>query len=221
GDTVPAVGFHAAGMTFEKADGDAIAVRTHEHFTSIWASLFAGATNRAAVLQGWHDSWVEAKDQGENGELEGNAVFEPRHDLYQDVPDVTVRSYFIAPNPDKVFEVQTLVRRLQRMDVDVYQLTSSLSVDHFHPYADGTSGGADLEAGTYWIPLAQGQKHWIQAMLNEETWIPFDVTYDVTAWSNPLLMNLAGGWTPQAVDPPAVDVPAQDVPPPPAKPADV
>jgi len=203
GDTVPAVGFHAAGMTFEKADGDAIAVRTHEHFTSIWASLFAGATNRAAVLQGWHDSWVEAKDQGENGELEGNAVFEPRHDLYQDVPDVTVRSYFIAPNPDKVFEVQTLVRRLQRMDVDVYQLTSSFSVDHFHPYADGTSGGADLEAGTYWIPLAQGQKHWIQAMLNEETWIPFDVTYDVTAWSNPLLMNLAGGWTPDDVSPAA------------------
>ena len=32
-------------------------------------------------------------------------------------------------------------------------------------------------------------------MLHEETWIPFDVTYDVTAWSNPLLMNLDGGWS--------------------------
>ena len=47
-----------------------------------------------------------------------------------------------------------------------------------------------LPAGTYWITLAQAQKHWIQSMLNEETWIPFDVTFDVTAWSNPLLMNL-------------------------------
>ena len=43
--------------------------------------------------------------------------------------------------------------------------------------------------------MAQAQKHWIQAMLHEETWIPFDVTYDVTAWSNPLLMNLDGGWS--------------------------
>ena len=38
-------------------------------------------------------------------------------------------------------------------------------------------------------------------MLNEETWIPFDVTYDVTAWSNPLLMNLDGGWSGESVSP--------------------
>ena len=30
-------------MTFEKESDDAISIRTHEHFTSIWASLFAGA----------------------------------------------------------------------------------------------------------------------------------------------------------------------------------
>ena len=40
-------------------------------------------------------------------------------------------------------------------------------------------------------------------MLHEESWIPFDVTYDVTAWSNPLLMNLDGGWTGEDVDPAA------------------
>ena len=203
GDTVPAEGFHAAGMTFEKADGDPIAVRTHEHFTSIWASLFAGATNRAAILGAWHASWVEAKAQGAAGDLEGNAVFEPKHDLYQDVPDLTVRSYFITPNPDKAFEAQLLVRRLQRMDVQVYQLTAPLDVAHFHGYGNGTAGAATLDPGTYWIPLAQAQKHWIQAMLNEETWIPFDVTYDVTAWSNPLLMNLDGGWTGDDVSPTA------------------
>ena len=39
GDTVPAAGFHAAGMTFEKESGDPISEREHEQFTSIWASL--------------------------------------------------------------------------------------------------------------------------------------------------------------------------------------
>ena len=62
-------------------------------------------------------------------------------------------------------------------------------------------------AGTYWITLAQAKKHWIQAMLNEETWIPFDVTYDVTAWSNPLLMNLDGGWSGDSVSPASTVVP--------------
>ena len=84
------------------------------------------------------------------------------------------------------------------MDVTVYQLTDPLALADFHPYGD-PAGATTLPAGTYWIPMAQAQKHWIQAMLNEEPWIPFDVTYDVTAWSNPLLMNLDGGWTGEAV----------------------
>src|SRR5262249_45372533 len=82
----------------------------------------------------------------------------------------------------------------------VYRLNAPLSVSHFHPYAD-PSRAATLPAGTYWIPLAQGQKHWIQAMLNEDTYIPFNVTYDVTAWSNPLLENLSGGWSGDALSP--------------------
>jgi Zinc carboxypeptidase len=194
GDTVPTAGFHAAGMTFEKEGGDPIAVRQHEQFTSIWASLFAGASSRASVLQGWRDSYVDAFWQGVNGELEANNVFERRHDLYQPVPDLTVRHYFLPPDPDRAYELQLLVRRLQRMDVEVRQLAGDLSLADFHPYGD-PAGARTVPAGSYWIPLAQAQKHWIQAMLHEESWIPFDVTYDVSAWSNPLLMNLRGGWS--------------------------
>ena len=54
--------------------------------------------------------------------------------------------------------------------------------------------------------MAQGQKHWVQAMLHEETYIPYQVTYDVTSWSNPLLLNLQGGWTGDALTPRAVPV---------------
>ena len=50
GDTVPATGHHAAGMTLEKESGDPIAVREHEHFTATWASIAAGAAARDAVV---------------------------------------------------------------------------------------------------------------------------------------------------------------------------
>ena len=206
GDTVPAQGFHAAGMTFEKESDDAISIRTHEQFTSIWASLFAGASARESILRGWHDSWAGAYQQGVDGDLEANNVFEKGHALYQEVPDLTIRHYFFPPDPDRAFELQLLVRRLQRMDVEVRQLTAPLELADFHPYGD-PARATTLPTGTYWVPLAQAQKHWIQAMLNEETWIPFDVTYDVTAWSNPLLMNLDGGWTGQNVSPTAAVVP--------------
>ncbi len=211
GDTVPTAGFHAAGMTFEKEGGDPIADRTHEQFTSMWASVFAGAANRAAVLQGWHDSYADAYQQGLDGQLEANEVFERRHDLYQEVPDLVVRNYFLTPDPDRAYELQLLVRRLQRMDVEVRQLTAPLSISDFHPYGDPVTA-TTLPVGTYWIPLAQAQKHWIQAMLHEESWIPFDVTYDVTAWSNPLLMNLDGGWNSATVTPASAVVSPQDNP---------
>jgi hypothetical protein len=71
--------------------------------------------------------------------------------LFQ-VPTDPVRHYFLLPDSDKQAELQTLVRRLQRMDVLVYQLTAPLAVPDFRPY--GRSPRATtLPAGTYWIPL--------------------------------------------------------------------
>ena len=207
GDTVPTMGFHAAGMTFEKEGGDPIAVRTHEQFTSMWASIFAGATNRASVLQEWHDSFVEARQQGVDGILEDNAVFEPKHKLFQEVPNDLVRGYVLFDEPDRAYELDLLVRRLQRMDVEVRRFTDTFELDSFTPYGDAAAENVQIDAGDYWIPLAQAQKHWVQALLHEESWIPFDVTYDVSAWSNPLLMNLRGGWTGDVVTAASVVVP--------------
>ena len=194
GDTVPAVGFHAAGMTFEKDQGDPVADRVNEQFIAMWASLFVGASDAQQRVADWHASYVEAYQQGLAGTLEPNAVFEPGHSVFQPVPDDLVRSYFLLNDGRRAAELQLLTRRLQRMDVDVYRLTAPETVSDYHPYA-AAAQQRTLPTGTYWIPLAQGQKHWIQSMLHEDSYIPFDVTYDVTAWSNPLLMNLRGGWT--------------------------
>ncbi len=49
-----------------------------------------------------------------------------------------------------------------------------------------------LPAGTLWIPMAQPQKHWIQAVLGEEPFVPFPYFYDVATWSYSLLRGLAG-----------------------------
>jgi hypothetical protein len=180
-------------MTFEKEDSDPIATREHEHFTSMWASLAAGAAARASVLQGWHDSWVQAYQEGVAGTLEPNAVFEPRHKLFQAVPNETVRGYFFPNDPDRQFELAMLVRRLQRMDVEVRQLNQSVTLADFHPYGD-PAHGVTYPAGTYYVPMAQARSTG-SGDAPREDWIPFDVTYDVTAWSNPLLMNLNGGWS--------------------------
>ena len=78
------------------------------------------------------------------------------------------------------------------MDVEVRRLTEPLAVPDYTPYGR-RAAATTLPAGTYWIPMAQAQKHWVQAMLGEDTYTPFPYFYDVTAWSQPLLFNVAGG----------------------------
>ena len=207
GDTVPTVGFHGAGMTFEKDYRDPLRDRVFEQFLAMWASVVEGASGGSAYVRQWHESYVTAYEQGLAGTLEPNGIYNEGNELEQEVPDLTVRNYFLLDNPSRRFELETLLRRLQRMDVDVYRLTEPLEVSDFHAYGD-PEAERTLPAGTYWIPMAQGQKHWIQSMLHEDTYMPYKVTYDVTAWSNPLLMNVRGGYSGRAINPDAVRVPA-------------
>jgi hypothetical protein len=193
GDTVPSVGFGGAGMTFEKAALDPISQRTYEHYVTHWVSLSQAAFHKERLLLEWHGSWVEAYRQGIAGQLEPNEVNDRGHEVTRAVPEEPVRHYFLrADDAHKTREVQALVRRLQRMDVEVYRLTAPLAVPDFWPYG-GRPSPIVLPAGTYWIPLAQMQKHWVQALLNEDTYVPFPYFYDVSGWSNPLLFNVEGG----------------------------
>lgn len=192
GDTVPTIGFHAAGMTYEKYNGADIETRTYEHFVAILTSLFAAASNKENILKEWHDSYAEAKAQGTAGRLEPNGIYFDGKTLFQEVPNIFIKHYFLLNETGRSRELAQLIRRLQRMDVKVWQLKKPLTVNDFRAYGK-EPGAMTLPVGTYWIPMAQAQKHWVQAMLHEDPYIPVDVGYDVSAWSNPLLMNISGG----------------------------
>jgi hypothetical protein len=79
GDTVPANGFGARGMTFEKANGDPPPQRVSEQYLTQWTSLSPRRSTRRRSCASWHGSWVEAVRQGAAGQLEPNArVGRPR-----------------------------------------------------------------------------------------------------------------------------------------------
>jgi hypothetical protein len=220
GDTVPSTGFIAAGMTFEKASGDPAPRRVYEQYLTQWVSLSWGAANADGILARWHGAWVEALRQGRAGELEPNEIVNPGNELVTQVPDRPLRHWFLsAGDPAKARELRALVRRLQRMDVAVYRLREPLAVPDFKAYGRAPRA-AVLPAGTYWVPMAQAQKHWVQAMLNEDTYTPFPYFYDVTAWSNPLLFNLGGGSSGAVLHPAASRVRPLAAPARPRPPAD-
>ena len=215
GDTVPANGFGSAGMTFEKTSSHPAPRRVFEQYLTQWVSLSQAAIRKQSILSGWHESWVEAQRQGEEGQLEPNFTVEPGNEVLQQVPDMKVRHYFLREQPGKQRELQSLVRRLQRMDVEVKVLTRPLTVPDFRPYGRAARSET-LPAGTVWVPMAQRQKHWVQSMLNESTYTPVGYAYDIVGWSQPLLFNVDGGFSGEQLAPHAATLPRQ---PEPARPA--
>jgi Zinc carboxypeptidase len=219
GDTVPATGFISAGMTFEKGGASPISDRAYEQYLTQWVSLSQGAIRKEMILRQWAAAWREASDQGKAGSLEPNELINPG-ELVNQVPDIKVRNYFITEQRDsKQAEVQAMVRRLQRMDVDVYRLRKDIRVPDFTPYGRRTRD-QQIPAGTWYVPMDQMQKHWVQAMMNEDTYTPFPYFYDVTAWSQPLLFNVRGGYSGERLDVKASDVGELPDPGGPAPPAD-
>ena len=208
GDTVPTTQMGAVGMTFEQGDGSPYPARVRHQYTSALSTLYAGATHRASVLRTWRDTFVQAQAQGQRCHLEPNEIFNPGHELQRRVPTRPVCGYFLLGDSR---QTRRVVSRLQTAHVEVDQLDRRTVVRDFRPYGDAPRR-TSLPAGTYWVSLAQPQKHWVQAALNEDTYVPFPYFYDVSGWSLPLLAGIEGGSTGRPVDAPVSRVPTLDVP---------
>ena len=117
-------------------------------------------------------------------------MVQPANEVQFPVPDIKIRSYFLMPGR-QLADVRRLVERLRRMDVEVYRVTKAA-----HGAARAASSAAvpaptsPCRRAPYWIPMDQPQKHWIQATLGEDPYVPFPYFYDVSSWSNPLLMGI-------------------------------
>ena len=200
GDTVPTTQMGAVGMTFEQGDESPYPARVRHQFTSALTTLFTGATHHEQVLQTWRDTFVEAKQQGEQCELQPNKIYNSDDPVLRPVPDRKVCGYFLLGNS---VETKRVISRLQTAHVVVQRLAADTVVPDYRPYGDGPRQ-TTLPAGTYWISLAQAQKHWVQATLNEDTYVPFPYFYDVSGWSLPLLAGIKGGSTGLPVTAPVV-----------------
>jgi hypothetical protein len=187
GDTVPTTAFTTAGMTFEKGTTDTFRQREVEMYTAGWSSIRAAANNKTSILNEYYQAHVDAIQQGADGQLQPNKLYRPGEVLLE-VPTTPVRHYFI-PNDRSYSDVAKMIDRLLKFNVEVYQLTSDIQVSDLRHYGFPSAPGT-VKSGSFWIPMNQPRKHWIQAVLHENNYVPFPYFYDTTGWSNPQLLNL-------------------------------
>jgi len=189
GDTVPAAGFGAAGMTYEKGSASAVQDRVQQQFNTQWATIGWTSANKKEVLTGYFKIWTDALAEGRAGTLEPNEVVQPDNTVQFPVPDIKIKSYFLLPDR-QLADVRRLVERLRAMDVEVYEVKEPITVPQARVFGGRSAANLSVPKGAYWIPMAQPQKHWIQATLGEDPYVPFPYFYDVSSWSNPLLMGI-------------------------------
>ncbi|GAA1851674.1 hypothetical protein GCM10009687_17730 [Asanoa iriomotensis] len=189
GDTVPAAGFGAAGMTYEKGSASAVQDRVQQQFNTQWATIGWATANKKEVLNGWFQIWKDALAEGKAGTLSPNEVVQPDNTVQFPVPDINIKSYFLLPDR-QLADVRRLVERLRAMDVEVYEVKEPITVPSANVFGGRKATNLTVPKGAYWIPMAQPQKHWIQATLGEDPYVPFPYFYDVSSWSNPLLMGI-------------------------------
>ncbi|RKR90279.1 zinc carboxypeptidase [Micromonospora pisi] len=200
GDTVPATGFGAAGMTFEKGSSSAVQDRVQQQFNTQWATLGWAAANKREVLNSYYKIWQDALAEGAAGTLQPNEVVQPTNEVQFPVPDTNIKSYFLLPDR-QLADVRALVERLRKMDVEVYELKEPVTVPTAKIFGGRTASNIVVPEGAYWIKMNQPQKHWIQATLGEDPYTPFPYFYDVSSWSNPLLMGINAIYTGDEVNP--------------------
>jgi hypothetical protein len=198
GDTVPSLIMGAAGMTYEKGNSEVYGKQVYDHYLAIDTTLNLTSDDKNNILSNWVRQWGEAIAQGQACQLQPNKLVSPLHDTIKQQPKGNVCGYFFKPD-QHTGDLQAMLDLLMKTGVRVYTLNTPVAVNGYHQYGNSTAGGTPnsidgqtLPAGTLWIPMNQGMKHWIQALLGENPFIPYDYYYDVVTWSYPLQRGLAG-----------------------------
>lgn len=191
GDTVPSLIMGAAGMTYEKGNAEVYSRQVYDHYLAIDQTINTIADDKVDTTREWVKQWQEAVEQGAACTLQPNKLVSPLHDQLDPVPpNARVCGYFYRPD-QHVGDVASLLTNLQQVGVKVFRLNSAQTLGGVKEYGKA-AGTATLPAGTLYIPMAQGMKHWIEAVLGENPYIPYPFYYDVVTWSYGLQRGLAG-----------------------------
>ena len=181
----------AAGMTYEKGETETYSKQVYDHYLAMNTTVDVVADDKARLLSAWVRQWQEAIDQGAQCKLQDNVLVSPLHTTISQQPVGTVCGYFYKPGLHSG-DVARLLGELESTGVNVYRLDQDVTTDGVHEFGPVGTQTETLPKGTLWIPLAQPMKHWIQAVLGENPFIPFAYYYDVVTWSYSLMRGMGG-----------------------------
>lgn len=180
GMTYEQAGHGAAGQAIEQESGDTLTLadRATHHRTSGNATLRATAAGKAQLLEEYASA-ARSAGQGEN-------------------------DFLLVPGTDPA-RIEALVRHLRRQGIEVERASGGFSA-RASVYT-GFEARSQFPAGTYRVRARQPLGRLAVTLLQQETQLKAEYSYDVSAWSLPYAYGVAAyrvspgagaGWTPVA-----------------------
>ncbi|MGB6334133.1 MAG: M14 family zinc carboxypeptidase, partial [Thermoanaerobaculia bacterium] len=174
------------GLVLERADesvrrlGDAL----DQHYTAAWTAAQTAARERQGLLIDYYEDLRRAVEDGHTG----------------------VVRYLLEPAGDPQL-VAEYVNLLRRTGIEVGRLGAESQLGGVKDRTGSAIGNRTFPAGTYVVEAAQPHNRLLRALLEPDLPLPEDFLaeararedrgenprfYDITAWSLPLLFDLAG-----------------------------
>jgi hypothetical protein len=204
GDSVPSLILGGAGMTYEKGNSENYGKQVYDHYLAMDETANVVSKEAKTLNEGWVEQWGEAAKQGANCEVQKNVLVSPLHESITQQPEIGICGYYFKPGLHSG-DTAHILKLLQDREVKVYRLTQAVQVAGAHPWGRGLGNKATesetLPAGTLYIPTSQTMKHWIDATLEENPYIPYPYYYDVVDWAFSQLSDAAGNGQLQAALP--------------------
>ncbi|HEX6667797.1 MAG TPA: M14 family zinc carboxypeptidase [Solirubrobacterales bacterium] len=197
GDSVASLILGSAGMTYEKGSNEVYGKQVYDHYLAIDETVNVVSKEKDTLLEGWIAQWQEATEQGANCELQQNTLFSPLHDTIDQQPNIDICGYYFKPGLHSG-DTAHILNLLEGRGVHVYRLDQSTTVEGAYDWGSDEPTAQTLPAGTLWIPTNQTMKHWINATLEEQPFIPYPFFFDVVNWSFSSLSSAAGNGQLQA-----------------------
>jgi hypothetical protein len=191
GDSVPSLINGSAGMTYEKGANEAYGKQVYDHYLAIDETLNVVSKEKEKLVEGWIAQWQEATEQGNACDVQDNVLVSPLHDTITQQPNIGICGYYFKPG-NHAGDTAQILDLLQNRGVHIYRLDQPVSVRGAYDWGRGRARTQILPTGTLWIPTNQTMKHWINATLEENPFIPYPFFFDVVDWSFPELSNAGG-----------------------------
>ncbi len=190
GDTVPTAGFGAAGMTYEKGSASAVQDRVQQQFHTQWSTLGWAAANKREVLDRLlrHLDRRARPGQGRHAGAERGGAARPTRCSSRCRTSRSARTSCCptGSSPTSASSSSGCAGWTSRST----RSRSRPGCRTAQVFGGRSATNLTVPKGAYWIPMDQPQKHWIQAIMGEDPYVPFPYFYDVSSWSNPLLMGI-------------------------------